>query len=213
MVTFFKSIASIGLCTISATVVAQQSPAVQHPWSIGLQATVQRYAVFYPYSGQKELSILPAQFTLGYQLSPRLGLQAGLAYRKETGWNQMLPNYSGTTERNDPGFRSFALPLLLRYSLGYNAEKRLIGQLLGGITLLHSSRTITQRTVSTGETVQLSDQMSTAQFSFGAGLRYGFSPRLSGNLDFLLNRALDRKVNEGRWLALYTAGLGISYHF
>ncbi|MCA8832166.1 outer membrane beta-barrel protein [Hymenobacter pini] len=204
--------AGLGLSLLCGPVFAQQ-PSATNPWSIGLRAAVQRYAVTYSFTGQNELTILPVEVVAGYQLTPRLGLQTGLAYRKSSGQDQLLSNPDGTVETNSPGFKSFSVPLLARYSLSRQPGNRLQLQVIGGATVLHSSRTVTQRLVSTGQTYSRPDKLTQTQLSVGAGLTKRLSPHWSGAAEMLLNRPTRGHINQSSWLAYYSVGLGFNYHF
>lgn len=173
---------------------------------------------------------LPAQATVGYQLRPRLALQASVAYssnsRSYFGVNKY---YTGSAAAASPyayyefsgsdNQRTTQLDLLARYTLTRQAAHRFQVDLLGGFSLLrrrflsNSSRTDIDSTQTTKlTTVGASDEAYyDLLVTAGVGGRYRFGQHLEATLDVTFNQRLTHDTRFGRFGE--AAALGLRYRF
>jgi hypothetical protein len=172
--------------------------------------------------------LVPVQLTAGYQLRPRLAVQASVAYSAFTRNYDMeyysIPNppepqryyqYQGTS-----AIRSTAVSLLARYTLTRKPAHRVQFDALGGFTLEHyngySRGTTTQGEVGSLETTTFNNRYSrnTPLLSAGASIRYRLTQRFDLNLDYTLNHSL-RPNSRHYWPTGFSgaAALGVRYRF
>lgn len=169
---------------------------------------------------------LPLQATLGYQLRPRLAVQASVAYRggayaytytsRDYSANgQASPAYevSGTSRR-----RALSAAVLTRLTLTRQAAHRLQFDMLAGLTLEHigyvysSVRTDSAAApVAAGYTTATTGLLVTA----GPGLRYRFGPHLEATYNWLFSTGLAGFDNHNTYYYRSSASmaLGVQYRF
>lgn len=201
------------LLLVRASFLYAQTEGKPAQWSVGLQATAQRYEVRYPISGLNEISFIPAQLTVGYRLTSRLLVQVGVAYRKESLNNYFLLD-SATVERTrtTETYRSVVVPLTARYTVSHNLEKRLLLDVVGGVALFHSTHNFSQLSYTVPRIITPTEEGATkSYFTFGLSGHYRFNSHLEGVLDLLLNKA----TAGGSTLSprFYNAALGVRYAF
>jgi opacity protein-like surface antigen len=194
---------------------------------VGLAA----YSSFYqPIGGRPQVSgfPVPLQLTAGYQLRPRLAVQAGVAYSGSTR-SYDFEYYSIADPAGPPRYhhhtgtstiRNTSVSLLARYTLTRNPAHRVQFDALGGATLEHfsgySRGTDTQGFVGSLESNDFSNRYSHSilLLTAGAGVRYRLTPRFDLNLDYTLNHPL-LTASSHFWPSALTgtAALGVRYRF
>jgi len=169
---------------------------------------------------------VPLQAALGYQLRPRLAVQASVAYRGEAytysyssrdyfASGQVSPAYevSGTSRR-----RALSAAVLTRLTLTRQAAHRLQFDLLAGLTLEHlgyawdAVRTDSAAApVASAYTSHTTGLLVTA----GPGLRYRFGPRLEASYNWLFSSSLAGFDNgtSYRYRPSSSMALGMQYRF
>ncbi|RYU79124.1 outer membrane beta-barrel protein [Hymenobacter persicinus] len=201
----------------SQPLLAQTAPTPASRFYVGLQAGFHRYLIDYP-GRYNEITVLPAHLVAGYQAMPRLALQLGASYRHE----QHTYGSTASPLPGEPGRRmeedhwTTDVPLSVRYSLTRQPEKRLQFDLTGGITLVYS-RWLSQTTTGKDGVIigseRIDSKVMDPYLTVGAGLRYGFSPRLALTFDAQVNK-LTLTVRTAPALALLrypSVGLGLRY--
>ena len=171
---------------------------------------------------------VPVQLTAGYQLRPRLALQAGLAYQSSSYAYAQSYYLYGTS--NSPEYRSYAgssrsrglsASVLARYTLTRNAAHRVQFDALGGFTLQHYfGRDQGTRVDSLGGTRNSSPYTNrysetSLLLTAGLGTRYRLSRHFDLTLDLLLNRAVlgDTYTPPMRLGLTGSSALGLRYRF
>ncbi|AMR29239.1 hypothetical protein A0257_20495 [Hymenobacter psoromatis] len=186
------------------------------------------YSSDYQYVSGNSFSDLsvPVQATLGYQLRPRLAVQASLAYSQYTSdWGRLsqtqitpdftaIDNYFGQSVA-----RSHSFSLLARYTLTRRAAHRLQVDMLGGATLeQHSFASAYQYTHTftdkAGTTTSTSFNEQGYTYSLwlltgGVSARYGLGRHLEAVLDATLNSRLARLESP----PTLAGALGLRYRF
>ncbi|MBT2559133.1 outer membrane beta-barrel protein [Hymenobacter sp. ISL-91] len=182
---------------------AQTDPPLNFPrWYAGLQYGRQDYQLaFSVASGSANLgpgrtNARRPQLTLGYQINPRLAVQAGIAPAKETfSYGGSGTNSAGNslTEWGVSTNSSLALPILARYTLASKLWGNLQLDALGGTVLFWSqgksdfTRTedgvITLRSIST-------TKVRNAILAVGPSARYEFGRHLAGFADWMFYKNL-----------------------
>jgi hypothetical protein len=173
---------------------------------IGLGA----YSSYYQRLGNQTLGYsgdfrLPVQLTAGYQLSPRLAVQVGVAYSGATAHYTESTLYQNGTTGPNPSYytldgnytlRQATVSALARYTLTANPAHRLQFDALGGVTLEHRSSYSrgTQTNYAPGTADNTPYATRYAQNSYlltgGIGARYRLSSRFELTYDFTVNKAL-----------------------
>ena len=197
---FLAPLAITSLLGSSALASAQQAPTQQAPapasrFYVGLAAYTSNYLPI-GRAWQKGF-LLPLQATVGYQLMPRLALQGSFAYSSRgnsyagtsydlTSTGQVLVPYSYAGQYRQ---RLSSAALLARYTLTRQAASRWQFDLLGGLTLVHTSYEDSyERTA--GSSAARADQTSYRTNSLlptaGLGVRYRLLPKLEATSNVLL---------------------------
>lgn len=167
----------------------------------------------------------PVQLTAGYQLRPRLAVQAGIAYKQSTfdygtlSFVEQDPRAIITRHQyfGQANWYHTSLSLLARYTLTRHATHRLQADLLGGFTLeKEQSATSYQYTTFDGAGAVFSSSSNAYGYRYsvrlltaGLSARYRCGPRLETVLDATLNSPL-RRLESPPSLA---GALGLRYRF
>jgi hypothetical protein len=154
-----------------------------------------------PTTRNKSLPILP-KLTVGWQLLPRLALQASVQYAKQndtysyvegridaSGQIQFIPG------SNNFRFQSLAVPILARYTLTKDLTRRLQADLLGGVTIVrrtthfHNDVNIPSLDPTLPPITSLDHDRSSTDIhlSLGPSLRYRLGSHLEATADVLAN--------------------------
>jgi hypothetical protein len=176
---------------------------------------------------------LPVQLTLGYQLRPRLAVQASVAYSGSSyNYFDVGKYYTGSGSAASPyayfeytgkGSTSMtSISLLGRYTLTRQPTHHLQLDLLGGFTLATRratdkyTRTDSDSTRATNVTTNSDThfQQSTLLLTVGGSARYRFGQHLEGVFDLTINSSL-LPSNQGATNTGLTgaAALGLRYRF
>lgn len=206
---------------------AAPEPAGSHRFFVGLGA----YSSYYQKLGTQAQAAssnrfqVPVQFTAGYQLAPRLALQASTAYSghsrdffvadynspsSPTGYSQTVGSIA---------VRTVSVAALARYTAFTSRSTRLQVDALGGLGLEYfGSRSCgtssnSQSGLASG-TYERRNATNILVATLGAGLRYRLKPRFELTYDFTVNRALvsDSRAFLDRSLTT-SHGLGLRYRF
>ena len=154
---------------------------------------------------------VPVQLTAGYQLSPRVAVQVGVAYSGGTSPYVLStlyqnattgPNTTYYTLDGDYTQRQTSVSALARYTLTANPAHRLQFDALGGFTLERRSSHSrgTQTNYAPGSAATTSDYdfghaQNTLLLTGGVGARYRLSSRFELTYDFTVNKALNDEKN------------------
>jgi hypothetical protein len=232
--TYFFYFLLLGTLLLHApTVRAQTAQTSPFPrWYVGLQYGRQDYHLIFSAtttSNQVEpgrTNSRRPQLTAGYQVSPRLGLQLGLAPL----WESFTFGSSGTNDAGEPVLekglskgRSLAVPVLARYALAPNLWKHLQLEMLAGPVLFFSEGksdfTRTENGVVTRHSV-VTTQVRNAFLTAGPSARYEVGRHLAGFADWLFYKNLQSSSssitgsNLGNKTGITTGvNLGIQYRF
>jgi hypothetical protein len=176
--------------------------------------------------------LVPLQLTAGYQLTPRLAVQAGLAYSGSArsysgdGYFYNLNSSRGTYYRyaGNSSVRNASASVLARYALTRRPAHRLQFDALGGLTLEHRrgtdrgtySDSLGGRFNASPYDNRAAD--NTLLLTAGLGTRYRLSSRLDFSLDLLLNRSLNAPAPNPIFSNYQSgfsssAALGLRYRF
>ena len=171
---------------------------------------------------------VPVQLTAGYQLSPRVAVQVGVAYSGSTAhtfdvglvYNPASSrgtyfHYAASSTR-----RSASVSALARYTLTRNSAHRLQFDALGGITLEHGDDFERgTRADSVGAALVVSPfgyhaAQNTLLLTAGLGTRYRLGSRFELTYDFILNKALSGPAPHPAPIGLTGSQmLGLRYRF
>ncbi|MDJ0364617.1 outer membrane beta-barrel protein [Hymenobacter sp. H14-R3] len=204
--------------------VAQQATAPTYGrYYVGLAA----YASDYQGIGGNSFRELraPVQLTAGYQLLPRLAVQAGLAYKQDTfdygtlSFVEQDPRAIVARHQyfGQANWYHTSLSLLARYTLTRRATHRLQVDLLGGFTLeKERAATSYQYTTFDGTGAVFSSSTNTSAYRYSVGqltaglsARYRCTPHLDAVLDATLNSPLSRLESPPS----LAGALGLRYRF
>ncbi|GAB3863974.1 hypothetical protein GCM10028824_00900 [Hymenobacter segetis] len=172
---------------------------------------------------------LPVQLTAGYQLSPRLAVQLGVAYSAANyRYDQFLLN---TTPGQPASYNSMAgskkqqqtsVSALARYTITANPAHRLQFDALGGATFergtayYQGSRTDNAQGPLTTTNYDYHVSQNTWLLTGGVGARYRLSRHFELTYDFMVNKALNdtNRYGSGLTNTLTTSqALGLRYRF
>ena len=173
---------------------------------------------------------LPVQLTAGYQLSPRLAVQVGVAYSSGTSHYGLTTGYSSPTPGTPSPYYTtagtstqtqVATSILGRYTLTANPANRLQFDALGGFTLersiLHNRGTDTNSAqgASTSTDYDYSATRNMLLLTGGVGARYRLSSRFELTYDFTVNKALTNSYTSPANSHVLTTShaLGLRYRF
>ena len=203
------------------------SPAPTPRYYVGLALYASDYQ---PLGGSYYRGVtVPVQLTVGYQLRPRLAVQASVAYSSaNANYFGLGKYYSGSAAAASPyaffeyhgstSSRTISTTLLARYALTRQAAHRLQVDVLGGFVQVYQRSTRTQvqtdtdstQTVlvtrSTGSEVEQYDLLLAA----GASARYRLGRHLEAVFDVMLNHNLKASPITGYPSA---TALGLRYRF
>lgn len=212
------------LCLPLAGCAQNASPAPQPRFYVGLGV----YGSEYQPIGWRTLppTRVPVQLTVGYQLRPRLAVQAALAYH---GASYQYANVSSYGSPGAPNAffsydgrstqRSAAVSLLARYTLTRQLARRFQADLLGGFTLEHrASRdmgtyTEYQQGLITPSPYDNRTSASDPLLTVGPSVRCRVARRLEAVLDVTWDLVLDTS-HPPVVTAITSAGaLGLRYRF
>lgn len=204
---------------------AQATPAPTPRYYIGLALYSSDYQ---PLGGTYYRGVtVPVQLTLGYQLRPRLALQAAVAYSSSTSYSELGKYYASAGASTIYAYfgydaststRATTVAALARYTLTRQAAHRFQFDVLGGLSLVTRryassvTRTDTDSTYTVSQ-VRHYDDHSTQNdllLTGGASARCRFGRHLEALLDVTLNRNLLMARVSG--LPSATA-LGLRYRF
>jgi len=208
----------VGLASVPLVSAAQTVPPVvpAPPVYVGLGASVLSYA---PASSYSYLTHIGPLLMLGVQLTPRWALQVGTSFSKRRdaasqsvllSAGQLLSAYS-----YDNRSTTFTVPLLARYTLD-SPPSRFQGDVVAGVTLLHTSLHSTSRSTSAGQPPYVTDERSTftrGNLSFGLGARYALLTRLDLTVDGLGNVTVNDTFYQFRDRLFFSLFGGVRYHF
>ncbi|RZK14558.1 MAG: hypothetical protein EOO56_24690 [Hymenobacter sp.] len=206
---------------------AQDSPPAAAPkFYVGLAAYSGPYQRFGSTNSNGDDVNIPVQATIGYQLRPRLAVQAGLTYSgykrsygyeydyTDTNTNQVNYSTNGTYT-----LRAFDASLLLRYTLTRKAAHRFQADLVGGLRLTHQRGhqvgTDIYSYVNPGQgpsTIIEYDDVypyNVLSVDLGPGFRYRFGQRLEAVGDILFNLPVTSNYHR----LDSSLSLGLRYHF
>jgi hypothetical protein len=200
---------------------AQSAKPTPYKFYGSLAAYTSAYNKFTRYSGR---FTLPIQATLGYQIHPRLAVQAGIAYSSYSNLYTGYTYYNASSQNYRPAsgkyiIRYASVSLLTRYTLTRKLEHRMQFDVLGGLTLEHAGSrdagnqldSLQNTTISTPYDYRYSD--NTVLATAGISTRYCFSQRLelvydlATNYDFRSSRQYATSGFTG------STALGLRYRF
>lgn len=185
------------LCLLGPALPAwAQTPTFRH-WYGALQYGRQDYQLFIP--GEPETGRTNArrpQLTAGYQFTPRLAVQMGLAPAQERfSYSGSGTNAAGQPTIEEGGSRghSLAVPVVARYTLVVALWKNLHADLLAGGVLLRSNSQTHFRRVENG--IVTTDYQKDHRFfqlyaAAGPSVRYEFSRHIGVFADWLFYKNL-----------------------
>jgi hypothetical protein len=172
------------------------------------------------YSGER--FNLPVQATLGYQLTPRLALQVGLAYSKENykdSNNYTYSNIDGipVTYSTVTAFsrRAISSSLLARYTLTRQPSHRFQVDAVGGLSFDHSfyrnsgTDTYIIQGIAEVRPYEYTGTYNSLLVNLGPSFRYRFSEHLEAVYDILFNTSL----TSGYHNLNASMALGLRYRF
>jgi len=216
---FLAPLALTSLLGCSALASAQQAPAPAGHFYVGLAAYTSNYLPI-GRAWQKGL-LLPLQATAGYQLTPRLALQGSFAYSSRSNsyagtsydlapTGQVLAPYSYAGQYRQ---RLSSAALLARYTLTRQAASPWQFDLLGGLTLVHTSYEDSyERTAgsSAARTDQTTYRTNSLLPTAGLGVRYRLLPQLEATSNVLLGLPV---ASYGTREISPSLSLGLQYTF
>lgn len=233
----FLSLALGGLLLSTAALpaLAQTAPAetpATPRYYVGLGA----YSSFYQSlghasSGPNDYSYrVPVQLTAGYQLSPRVAVQVGVAYSSASfDYNQFTSNTtpgqpaSYYSIKGSTSQRQTSVSALARYTLTANPANRLQFDALGGFTLergtyhYNGSQTDNSQGPLTTRDYDFRSSQNTFLLTGGVGARYRLSRHFELTYDFTVNKALNNPSYYGGSNATNTLttshALGLRFRF
>lgn len=198
--------------------------------SMAQTAPISSTSHFYVGVGASTLSSAPANsyhslpqlgpsLSAGLQLTPRWGLQAGAAlnWRKENDSQSYEPSPGQAPTLYVYKIRSTTLtvPLLARYTLTAPAA-RLGGDILGGVTLLHTTAHFTSSSTAAGQLpyeAKERSHLTRGNLSLGLAARFGLLPQLELTADALANLTVTNSFYQFKDRLFLNLGAGIRYHF
>ncbi|MFD2718534.1 outer membrane beta-barrel protein [Hymenobacter monticola] len=209
---------------------AQAAPAPRY--YVGLAA----YSSDYQPLGSRRPGVtgfpVPLQLTAGYQLTPRLAVQVGLAYSGSAsayngeGYFYNLNSNQGIyySYAGKSSIRNASASVLARYTLTRQPGHRLQFDALGGLTLEHrrgtDRGTYTDSLGGRRNASPYDDRaaVNTLLLTAGLGTRYRLSSRFDLTLDLLLNRSLNAPAPSPIFYNFQngfssSAALGVRYRF
>jgi hypothetical protein len=211
----------LSLVLLPITGFAQAGPP-EHPYYIGVGIHGSEYQPI----GWRSFppTRVPVQLTAGYQLRPRLAVQAGIAYygkADRTSHTYTFPDRPDLVSKasRQSALRTAAVSLLARYTISRQPH-RLQADVLGGFTWqhvrYHDTETITQvfrgaeASTNTYETNVLADDLL---LTAGPSVRYAIGQHLEAMLDATLNCALNSPHNPNTTTITAAGTLGLRYRF
>ncbi|GAA4053694.1 hypothetical protein GCM10022409_45840 [Hymenobacter glaciei] len=221
------------LLTAALPALAQTTPAettTTPRYYVGLGA----YSSYYQRLGGTSLGYdnsfrMPVQLTAGYQLSPRLAVQVGVAYSGNTShygesivYSTPTPNTPSPYYNTEGVFtqRLASISTLARYTLTANPARRLQFDALGGFTFEHAnsankgSRTDSFQGTTTTSTYNNHYSRNALLLTGGVGARYRMSRRFELTYDFTVNKNLTEGSGPYSDNVLTTSqALGLRYRF
>jgi hypothetical protein len=223
--------------TTALPALAQSSADAPAPsrFYVGLGA----YSSYYQQVGNSSLGLdnrfrLPVQVTAGYQLSPRLAAQIGVAYSTDQSRYGQTVVYSTSTPGTPSPYMSTegrvaqwqtSVSALARYTLTANPAHRLQFDALGGFTLEHrrtsnqGSLTNSSQGTATTSSYDFNSKQNTFLLTGGVGARYRLSRHFELTYDFTVNKALNNSSNvfgnaiTGTNALTSSSALGLRYRF
>lgn len=214
----------IGLPLVSFAQDEQPAPAPK--FYVGLAAYSGPYQRFGSSNSNGTDINIPVQATFGYQLRPRLAVQASLTYSgykrgyeyaydyTDTNTNQVNHSSNGTYTR-----RSFDTALLLRYTLTRKATHRFQFDAIGGLQLTNQrfrqAGTDTYKYVNPNQGPSTTIEYNNPYFynvlsaNLGPGFRYRFGQRLEAVADILFSLPITGNHHD----LDSSLALGLRYHF
>ncbi|SNS07423.1 outer membrane beta-barrel protein [Hymenobacter mucosus] len=206
----------ICLISFAFTSSAQTNPAATSPrFYLGVGASALSYA---PASSYNRLRHPGPSLSVGIQLTPQWALQAGAAlnWRNDSDSQSYQPSPSEGLTVYQYNIRSTTLivPLLARYTFTDPAGP-FRGDLLGGVTLLHTAAHFTSSSTPAGQVPFLADERYTVtrgSFTLGLGARYELLPRVEVTADGLANVAVTDSFYEFSDRFFLNFGVGIRYY-
>ncbi|MDB5267999.1 MAG: hypothetical protein JWP58_1039 [Hymenobacter sp.] len=228
---------TLGGLLLAATLPARAQTTAETPPLPGRAASrfyagLGAYSSYYQRLGSQTLGYggsfrLPVQLTAGYQLSPRLAVQVGVAYSGATAHYAENTLYQNATTGPNPNYytldgtytlRHTSVSALARYTLTANPAHRLQFDALGGFTL--ERRSSTSRGIQTNYTPGAAATTANYDFGYtrntllltgGVGARYRLSRRFELTYDFTVSQALNDKTNAYGTSINYTNALTASH--
>jgi hypothetical protein len=169
-----------------------------------------------PASSYNRLGRIGPSLIAGAQLNPRWALQAGAAlnWRKDGDSQSYRPSPSEEPTVYTYNVRSTTLtvPLLARYTFT-DPIRPFRGELLGGVTLLHTAAHFTSSSTPAGQLPFLADERSNVtrgSLSLGVAARQELSPRLEVAADGLVNATV---TNSFQFSERFFLNLGVSIRY
>lgn len=209
----------------AATAQTLPTPVATGRYYVGLGGTVGSYQL----SGRQSASVLAPVLTGGRRLSPRLALEASLAYHwdgydKSSEGVYIVSDGNGGARSGPAIFHSVyhqrtqVALALARYTLAYLPTRRFQLDVAGGVFLLHSNTYGYNNTLDrdTREVVQgnyyVRYDLTTGGVLLGPSLRYHLTPRVELVGEFISNFVLGTSpASVGRLAG--TAGVSARYYF
>jgi len=200
---------------------AQSAEPAPYKFYGGLAAYSSEYNDFSHFPGYFKL---PIQATLGYQLRPRLAVQASVAYSSRSGSYSYSTYYDASGQSYYPTSGRFttrytSLSVLARYTLTRKPEHHVQFDALGGFTLEHygghdaGTKTDSLQNTTVTTPYEYNYTASTILATAGISVRYRFSQRL----ELVYDLAANYDLNSSRLYAYNgftsSAALGLRYRF
>jgi hypothetical protein len=221
MSAFSIALAALLLGTPLVTLAQATEPVPTHRFYGGLaiyEGSNQSVRGFY---SDDQFSI-PVQATLGYQLTPRLALQIGLAYSKGGSNYSDTYNYNNIdgipvtyTTTNALSRRAISSSLLARYTLTRQPSHRFQVDAMGGLSFDHSfyrnsgTNTYTTQGITDVSPYEYSGAYNNLLVNLGPSFRYRFGEHFEVVYDILFNTSL----TSGYHSLNMSMALGLRYRF
>lgn len=215
--TFLLLVIAASLPLASAAQTASSSP----HFYVGLGASALTDIGFRPISYDYDPVRVGPSLTFGVWLTPRLAVQVNgaVAWRHDTStYTFYAYSTSGTpltfTNTIDSRQTLYTLPVLLRYTLT-PIPARFHLDVLGGLTLLHSTLRSTETSTSSSYPYvgSYAREQTRANVTLGPALRYTFTPQFEATASPLVNVALGNYYGDFRNRLFWNMQVGLNYHF
>jgi hypothetical protein len=206
----------VGLANLPLVSTAQTAPAALTHFYVGLGASALSSA---PASSYNSFRHIGPSLSAGVQFTPRWALQVGaaLSWRKEADSRSYVPSPGQlpTVVEYDSRITTLTVPILARYTLTLPAE-RFHGDVVGGVTLLHTVSQFNSSSTAAGQAPYLADEhfsVNRASIALGLAARYSLLPQLELTADGLANVNVTNSFYSFSDRFFLNLLVGVRYHF